>query len=234
MAEVSGKIRERKAAKWSQKISPDLLPNEVIWAYFGTGRFKPVTEATMVTSSRVIGFTSFGASIDKRIVLNAWACDILSFRFPEKMGGFTLRISTPTGEVNFGLLDKSEIDFATYYLDQLRQRTPQPPVQGTIRGTPALPTSVPSAQRLPQASIPTVIAPAPAQDVQTGRPHQTAAGGIAGEIERLAELHRRGILDDDEFKQAKRAAIGSPALPVSDARPSTPEVSDRINLIKPS
>lgn len=41
--------------------------------------------------------------------------------------------------------------------------------------------------------------------------------GIPEDLERLAELHRQGVLDDNEFTRAKARTIGPGAAP--DARP---------------
>jgi large subunit ribosomal protein L7/L12 len=47
-----------------------------------------------------------------------------------------------------------------------------------------------------------------ATDVEPDVP-ETTGGGMAGELERLADLHRNGALNDDEFAAAKKRVLGT-------------------------
>lgn len=119
MAELSPKIKAKNAEKWLQALAPVLLPGETVWAVFGRGRMKPLTNATAVTNARVIGFYAADRASEKRVPLSLYANEIRGLNFPVKMGNTSLVVNTAMTEVNFGNLDQSEVDFARHYIDYL-------------------------------------------------------------------------------------------------------------------
>ncbi|WLP90775.1 SHOCT domain-containing protein [Gordonia sp. NB41Y] len=116
---LSPKIKEKKAAKWTQAITPDLYAGESIWAFVNAARFKPATVATAITNARIIGFTHFGQTTDKRILLEVAGDQIRGLDFSTKGGLPHFRIQTDAGEVDFGSFDANEVDFARHYAEYL-------------------------------------------------------------------------------------------------------------------
>ena len=57
-------------------------------------------------------------------------------------------------------------------------------------------------QKILEAKRPHVIVQQVAPAVATA-----SGGGLADELAKFADMHQRGLLDDDEFKAAKQAAI---------------------------
>jgi len=58
-------------------------------------------------------------------------------------------------------------------------------------------------------TTPTVTAPAATTSTSTRVSTASKPGGdVAGELEKLASLHKRGELTDTEYEEAKRKAIG--------------------------
>lgn len=119
MPALSPKIKEKKAAKWTQAITPDLYAGESIWAFVNAARFKPATVATAITNARIIGFTHFGQTTDKRILLEVAGDQIRGLDFSTKGGLPHFRIQTDAGEVDFGSFDANEVDFARHYAEYL-------------------------------------------------------------------------------------------------------------------
>jgi hypothetical protein len=63
------------------------------------------------------------------------------------------------------------------------------------------------------APPPQYAAPPPPQYAPAPQPQYAPApaadpGGLSGELERLADLHRQGLLTDDEFNAAKAKLLG--------------------------
>jgi hypothetical protein len=80
--------------------------------------------------------------------------------------------------------------------DQVRMATSLFPHRiADARSTPH-PASSPAADAVPSDDVPVDETPPP-------------GGDIARELERLADLHRRGALDDDEFERAKDILLGA-------------------------
>lgn len=128
MAELSPKIKQKNADKWLQALTQELLPGETVWALFGRGRVKPLTNAIALTNARVLGFYADGRTSDKRIPLVVLGDQIRGVDFREKMGTINLVIPTDAGEVVLGAVDKSEVDFARYYINFLSQHGIDPAV----------------------------------------------------------------------------------------------------------
>lgn len=224
--ELSPKIKAKHAQKWANALAADLRTGETIWAFLGLGRFKPFTTAIAITNQRILGFNENGQSQEKRIPIQVAAHMIRGFDFPTKFNT-TMRVMTDHGEVNFGILDAKEVDFARHYLTYLQQpmdkdaTRPSTPVAPGAQMPPLTsPTSpveqpIVSATALPEnhvADAPTPTAARPAADVRGVSLHKAgkdakATVSLASELEKLATMHRRGILDDDEFKAAKQAVI---------------------------
>lgn len=55
--------------------------------------------------------------------------------------------------------------------------------------------------------------PAAQATPEAGRPLAPAAGGLVAKLERLAELHARGLLDEREFSAAKARLLAQPSQP---------------------
>ncbi|MEP9393132.1 hypothetical protein ABLE94_12860 [Gordonia sp. VNK1] len=210
MTELSPKVKPKRAEKWSEKLAPVLGPGELVWAFVTASRFKPMSEGTAITNTRVVGFVTYGKP-DKQVIYEVSAADIASFELTGKKGGMPqLVVTTPEGEVNFGGFDSEEEAFIRHYLTYLQRQGSHPagsaPVVRTMQA-PAMPSSF---------AVPTAPDPTPAADsshvgsVPAGAqpPAETGTGsGIADEIERLAGLYERGLLDADEFRAAKQIAL---------------------------
>lgn len=65
----------------------------------------------------------------------------------------------------------------------------------------------PAAAAPAPAAAPEPAAPAPAAPAPAAAAAAPAAGSVSGEILQLAELHRQGVLSDEEFAAAKAAAL---------------------------
>lgn len=118
--ECSSRIKDRKAAKWQKVLAPYLASGEVVWAFVSATRMMPMTEATVITNARVIGFWSAPLSADKVIVSQVAARDIKSFDLGGRRGNPKLTVYTANGKHEFGALHKDEVDFTRHYLDQLQ------------------------------------------------------------------------------------------------------------------
>ncbi|MEH3155419.1 MAG: SHOCT domain-containing protein [Gordonia paraffinivorans] len=133
MAELSPKIKEKKAAKWEAALQPHLLKGEVIWAFLSASRFKPQSEATAITNARILGFSSFAMKAEKTIVYSTSADDIQRVDTSERRGQINLVVHTHSGEVNFGAMHKDEIQFAQHYIGYLQSSgMPEAVAQGLI------------------------------------------------------------------------------------------------------
>ncbi|MGW5524714.1 hypothetical protein [Gordonia sp. NPDC003950] len=215
MTELSPKVKPKRAEKWPEKLAPVLGPGEVVWAFVTASRFKPMSEGTAITNARVLGFVTYGKP-DKQVIYEVSAADIASFELTGKKGGMPqLVVTTPDGEMNFGGFDSEEEAFIRHYLTYLQKQGTHPtggaPVGRTMQA-PAVPTSfaVPASFAAP-GSVPD---PTPTADsshvgsVASGaQPPAETGSGIADEIERLAGLYERGLLDADEFRAAKQIAL---------------------------
>lgn len=133
MTELSPKIKQKNADKWLPAIGQDLLPGEVVWALFGRGRVKPVTNAIAVTNARVIGFYAAERSPEKRMPLVVYGDQLRGIDFREKMGTTSVALSTEAGEVIVGSLDKTEVDFARHYLNYLWEHGVDPAVRAALQ-----------------------------------------------------------------------------------------------------
>ncbi|SIS11610.1 SHOCT domain-containing protein [Williamsia sterculiae] len=119
MIQLSSKVKEKKSAKWQSVLAPDLYQGELIWAFTGASRMRPITMGMAITNARLIGFNDTGTSTEKRILVEVFADQIRDVQFTTKMGTTSLRVNTAIEEVNFGAIDASEVDFARYYVDYL-------------------------------------------------------------------------------------------------------------------
>jgi hypothetical protein len=74
-------------------------------------------------------------------------------------------------------------------------------------GTPSDPVA---ADKTPNLMInPAVVSPPPVSKVAAIASAERQPESFAGELERLADLHARGALDDDQFEAAKARLLGS-------------------------
>lgn len=118
MAQISPKVKEKNAAKWGSELQEkDLYPGEVVWAFVNGRRMKPVTQGAAITNARIIGFLTNQLKPEQRIPLEVFADEIRALDF--EGNGLHMRVHTSDGEVDFGPLDKSEVEFAKYYADYL-------------------------------------------------------------------------------------------------------------------
>ncbi|WP_232718784.1 SHOCT domain-containing protein [Gordonia metallireducens] len=118
MAQLSSKVKEKNAAKWENSLQgKDLYPGEVVWAFVNARRMKPVTQGAAITNARIIGFLTNQADSRHRVPLEVSADQIRGLDFEGK--GLHMRVHTDVGEVDFGPLDKTEVEFAKYYADYL-------------------------------------------------------------------------------------------------------------------
>lgn len=227
MPALSPKVKEKKATKWAEVLATHLLQGETIWAFVAASRFKPMTEATVITNARVIGFWTATTNPQKRLLLTAWADEIVAVDFPVKAGGTSMRVVTSTGEVNFGTIDQSDVDFATYYAEYLRGHGVDPTVAAARTVGPRLrqPDVIPA-----QPAVVTPARPVPVTPVPT-----SASSNLINDLERLADLHRQGLLTDVEFRTAKQAVIGQVSQGGNNFTPSdnVAPSDNRINLLKP-
>lgn len=130
MAELSPRVKEKHATKWSEALAPDLLGGEVVWAFAAAQRMKPLTTGVAITNARIIGFFVGGTTPAKRILLEVRADHIRGFDFP--VNGGNMKVLTDAGEVNFGRLDKQEIDFVGYFVNYLWQHGIDPAVANSV------------------------------------------------------------------------------------------------------
>ncbi|MGW8814256.1 SHOCT domain-containing protein [Gordonia terrae] len=118
MAQVSSKVKEKNAVKWESSLQEkDLYQGEVVWAFVNGRRMKPVTQGAAITNARIIGFLTNQAEPKHRVPLEVFADEVRGFDFEGK--GMHMRVLTDAGEVDFGPLDKSEVEFAKYYVEYL-------------------------------------------------------------------------------------------------------------------
>ncbi|WP_161895722.1 hypothetical protein [Gordonia spumicola] len=176
-------------AVWQAGMASDLLPGESVTAFAHIFRFKPVMEALAITNRRVIGFTTV-LQPGKKVRIEVRGEDIRSVEFVRKRVTTKLHIHTDRGPVLFGDVMDQEEDFIREHIEQLRRDIAQP------RRRQAEPLRVslekpPSATALPSSPTP-----------QDGN-----STVLSDEIARLADMHQKGWLDDDEFRAAKRAVI---------------------------
>ncbi|PZU02172.1 MAG: hypothetical protein DI630_09340 [Gordonia sp. (in: high G+C Gram-positive bacteria)] len=118
--QASPKVKDKKAEKWAEKLAPALWDGEVIWALISASRMKPQSEGTAITNARVVGFKTW-ESDEKRVVLSVSGDDIRGVDFRTKAGSTSMWVQGAFEETNFGSLDKSEVDFAQYYVQHLQQ-----------------------------------------------------------------------------------------------------------------
>ncbi|GAC81277.1 hypothetical protein GM1_031_00300 [Gordonia malaquae NBRC 108250] len=179
-------------AMWQAGIASDLLPGESITAFAHIFRFKPVMEALAITNCRVIGFTTV-LEPGKKVRIEVRGEDIRSVEFVRKRVTTKLHIHTDRGPILFGDVMDQEQDFIREHIERLRRDTAQP----QNRTAEPLRVSLekqPSEVVLPSSSIP-----------QVKTPRTTTL--LSDEIARLADMHQKGWLDDEEFRAAKRAVI---------------------------
>lgn len=131
VAELSAKVKEKNALNWEQAIASDLLGGEIIWAFAAVQRMKPLTIGVAITNARIVGFFAGGVTAEKRILIEVRGDDIRGFDFPANGGN--MRVMTDHGEVNFGRLDKHEVDFVSYFVNHLWQHGIDPAVVNSLR-----------------------------------------------------------------------------------------------------
>lgn len=87
---------------------------------------------------------------------------------------------------------------------------PQPAASWPSTAPAAPPFARPFAQPFPQAAPPPVSAGAPVRPeaASVGSEPRGASGDLVERLTRLAELHDRGAIDDDEYERAKEAVLG--------------------------
>lgn len=217
MTELSPKVKPKKADKWAAKLGEVLYPGEVVWALCTASRFKPLSSATAITNARIVGFAEHQPP-EHRVVYQVWADRITSFDLSVKKRGIPhLVVETQDDVIGFGSYLPEEHDFLRHYLSLLQRQGVDPsvvldaprdsvgPRLPQIPPLPRIPVHVapPATPSVPQS--PSTAPPPPPPRAAANPP--TTGSGIADEIERLAGLFQRGLLDADEFRAAKQVAI---------------------------
>jgi len=184
---------------------------------------KPATLGTIITNLRVLGISHYGTTTDKRILLEAHLREVHGFTFPSKWTGTGLVAVTNHGEIDFGTMLDDDVEFARRWTAELMRM---------IAGINLAEQSAPPAPiaPAPMSPAPSAVAPAPPTPsrppAEPVEPHPVAAPAgpprvllrkqdapdagmplLTDELRKLALLHEQGVLDAEEFKDAKRAVI---------------------------
>lgn len=212
--ELSPKVKQKHADRWMRVLEPVLSPGETIWAFTTASRLKPMSLATAITSARVLGFVAH-AKPEKTIVYEVSFDEIQSFDLGSKKGLPHLVITTPADTIDFGSFQPQEVEFTEHYLRHILDQRSGPTGPADPRPTPHEPAIAPVSRASDAFDVPATTtqlplsAPTPAAPTPASASSGAASAGLADELERLASLYERGILDADEFRAAKRTAIGN-------------------------
>lgn len=200
MVQLSPKVKEKDAAKWSKDLEQDLLPGEIIWAFTSGTRMRPLTQAVAITNARVIGFFAASKSMRKRMPLVVGGDAIRDVELSTNAGSRHLRISTDAGVVDFGIVEKADVEFTTYFVTYLWRHGVDPAVAIELQDDEVGISDQDEEWAGDDAGQSLEEAIEEDDDVADGV-------GLADELEKLASLHERGLLDSTEFKAAKQAVI---------------------------
>ncbi|MGV9671478.1 SHOCT domain-containing protein [Gordonia sp. NPDC003504] len=204
MTERSPKVTPAQGEAWARALAPVLFPGEIVWAFATASRYNPFSVATAITNARVIGFTTSGDPL-QRVTSEVRADDIVGFDLSVRQGLLpSLVVTAGFGETDFGKFQPGEAAYLHHVLTELNRRGTDPVVPLPPRHR----VDSSAAELSPSAGSDVVESPdRPAAASAPQSSPAASAPSLAQEIAQLAELHRQGILDDDEFRAAKQAAI---------------------------
>ncbi|MFT4200641.1 SHOCT domain-containing protein [Gordonia sp. (in: high G+C Gram-positive bacteria)] len=188
---VSKMLSQSKAARCIAIMNRLLAPGEQLLALADVTSVKPLTLGLAVTDQRILGVPK---SAEHPVELSFRHGSLREYSYDKRLVFSYLICATDAGLLDFGIVLSDDRTFLDpYLLQSVRMAPPVPPAGGPSGHTAAPP---PSAHQSGVDLVKKTPPPGP-QTEQT----------IADELVKLADLHQRGLLTDEEFQSAKAAVI---------------------------
>lgn len=182
------KVRRRLLERIRRSLGPQLSPGEEVQGLFSAYRMRRSVEAIVITDRRLLslGDVSMGMPIIDEVA----RAEVLEVHVEREkiLSAGAVTVRTATGTVGLGTIAFGEDTLGSFEEVLVRRARTMPVIPTPGGGGSEVLADVPSANGV--------------------EPSGPGAHPLVTQLERLADLHERGALDDEEFARAKARLLG--------------------------